>query len=508
VTLARSAIFGKLSERGREGTLLRVIGLTLMGIGLAMLVPLAAALLFDESIIPFASVAVCCIIASIPMMLLFRSGKDMRPVDGLLLIFIVWGIVMLISAFPFMQSGMSPMDAFFESVSGFTTTGSTVMGSVEAYPKSLLLWRSLTQWIGGMAIILIFISVFPILGLGGRTIFRNEMSGSGTSNFTAKMKDAAVEFCIVYGVLSAIFFVICTIMSEDPFDSLCLTFTTISTGGFMSHDGGAGVYSPYVQILIIVFMFLGGTNFYLHYQRIYRKNDAGYLKNSEFRSMLILYAVAAVVLFGLTYGLFKGTGVLTYAKDVVFTVVSMGTSTGFTVTDVNAWTAAPAAVAILFVVILIGGSSGSTSGGIKIGRAVILLKTVMVDLKKRVHPRAVLDVRMGSETLDKETVSATSVLIFLFAVTIAGGAFALMLLESIGLADSFMLSLTTVANCGFAGPYGPADLATLSAGGKGVMTMLMWIGRLEIGTALVLFTPFFWKEIIRSRRRVKHTENE
>ncbi|MCL1984470.1 MAG: hypothetical protein FWG58_03620, partial [Methanomassiliicoccaceae archaeon] len=269
-------LFGKRIREFREweSTFLNTVGLALLGIGGMMMLPLAAALYYGDDITPFAIPMAFSIFFSLPLLLMFRPGKNMRPVDGLLLMFAIWGIAMLVGAIPFIYCGMGPVDAVFESVSGFTTTGSTIITgtgdlSFETLSKSILLWRSLTQWIGGIAIILVFMSIFPILGVGGRTMFRNEMSGSGSKGFTARMRDAAKEFTVIYAILSFIFLVACILMGVDPFESVCLTFTTISTGGFLPYYGHIE-YSVYVQMLIILFMFLGGTNFYLHYQRLYR----------------------------------------------------------------------------------------------------------------------------------------------------------------------------------------------------------------------------------------------
>ncbi|MCL2712510.1 MAG: hypothetical protein FWD37_04470 [Methanomassiliicoccaceae archaeon] len=514
-----------------ESTFLNTVSITLLGIGAALLVPLIVALIYGENeLFVFAAPAAVCILAGLPMFLMFGTSKGMRPVDGLLLIFTVWGIAMFVGAVPYMLYGLDPMNGIFESISGFTTTGWTVFSylspgeaaaagfdtslCLDNLPHSILIWRSFTQWVGGIAVILIFISLLPILGFGGRMAFKNEVSGASSKKFSARMKDAAIEFCIVYVILSVILFIAFLIMTfnvdgVDLFDALCITFSTISTGGFMPHGGdisGPVAYPVYAQLLIMVFMFLGATNFYLHYQRIYRKKDAGYLKNSEFKAMLIIFAFASVLLFFVTYDL-SNDGFLRHAKDVVFMVVSVGSSTGYLITDpfTAAWLAMPAMLGFLALLALIGGSSASTAGGMKIGRIANVLRYLVIEMRRRVHPRAVFNVRAGEETLDDEHILGIYVMFILFMITMIAGLLILLILEpSLSYENSFMISLATVSNSGFIGTYVPfGSFEAFSPASKALLSLMMWLGRLEIGTALLLFTPIFWKEIFRGRRKVK-----
>lgn len=491
-----------------ESTLVVVAGITIMGVGLAMIGPLITGLLYGENVRAFFLPVIGCMCVSLPMFMLFRFGKGLRPVDGLLLIIAVWGLVTLTAAIPFFLSGMTFVDGFFESVSGFTTTGATVMTDIDLAPRSLLLWRAITQWAGGIAVILIFIALFPMLGFGGRSMFSNEMSGSGSKNLTARMTDVALQFILVYAILSGIFLVISILMGVDPFEAVCLTFSTISTGGFMIHDDSAAILPSYVQMLMLVFMFLGATNFYLHYQRMYRKKGAGYLKNAEFRWMLMIFAIASVIIFLLTFTE-TGNDLLMHAKDVVFTVVSIGSSTGFMVVDTATWkNVAMGAVGVIFILALIGGSSGSTAGGLKMGRASAILMHLTVDVKKRLYPRGVFETKVGGEALDESTLNAAYVLFILFAITILGGMVVLMMLEpGLGLDGSLFASLTSVTNCGHIVPFdavGYEDgFVAFNDYSKLFLSALMWIGRLEIGTAIILLTPYFWKEIFRGRRKIR-----
>jgi trk system potassium uptake protein TrkH len=528
-----SGNFGKAVNdlRRWNSTFLNTVSITLMGIGAALLVPLITAFFHGEDMTVFAYPMIFCFLLGLPLFLLFGTSKDMKPADGLLLIFIVWGIAMTMGAVPYVLYGLSPVNGMFESVSGFTTTGWTVFSyltpddalavgfdsslCLDNQSRSILLWRSLTQWVGGIAIILIFISLLPILGFGGRMAFKNEVSGASSKKFSARMKDAAFEFCIVYAILSAILFIAFVIMTFnmngiDIVDSLCITFSTISTGGFMPHGGDFSeptAYPVYAQLLIMVFMFLGATNFYLHYQRIYRKKDAGYLKNSEFKAMLLIFAVAAVLLFLVTYT-FSETSYVTHAKDVLFTVVSVGSSTSYLITDPfasGAWLAVPAALGFLALLALVGGSSASTAGGMKIGRIANVMRYLVIEMKRKVHPRAVFNVRVGDETLDDQHILGIYVVFILFMITMILGLLALLILEpGLTYEDSFMISLATVSNSGFIGVYVPhGSFHAFAPSSKALLSLMMWLGRLEIGTALLLFTPLFWKEIFRGRRKIR-----
>jgi trk system potassium uptake protein TrkH len=219
----------------------------------------------------------------------------------------------------------------------------------------------------------------------------------------------------------------------------------------------------------------------------------------------MFFILVSAAIFGITYA--AGTDVLTHVKDIVFTVVSMGTSTGFIVTDINGWMAVPAALAILFLMMIIGGSSGSTSGGLKIGRVVAILKSLTLDVKKRIHPRAVSDVKLGRETLDEGRISAAYILLTLFMVTIIAGYLGLLILEpSLDSESALMISMTSVSNTGFVGPYAGVGFAEFSGSSKVLLTLLMWIGRLEVGTAIIIFTPFFWKEVLRGGWKLRKME--
>ena len=253
--------------------------------GLLFLIPAAVALYLDEPARVFLVPVLPLLVLGTVQVLFFRESSKFRSVNGLLLIGLVWLIMFIISAVPFLLSGMDVVDSFFEAVAGITTTGLSVISDVESQPMSLLIWRALSMWIGGIMIIIVFLYMLPLFGIG-RNVFTNELSGSGSSNYSMKMRNAAKSFIYSYALLSLINLVLLLVCRMDPLEAFCLMCTTISTGGLMCTNDSMMSYSDAIQIITILFMFLGATNFYLHYRAIHRKERGVYRKNSEFRTML------------------------------------------------------------------------------------------------------------------------------------------------------------------------------------------------------------------------------
>ncbi|MDY0293831.1 MAG: TrkH family potassium uptake protein [Candidatus Methanomethylophilaceae archaeon] len=474
-----------------EGPTVHLVGIIVFGISVSLAVPVSAAVLLGEDPLPFAAPMAFCLCASLLMMSLFRMHDGpMKAVDGLIMIGCAWLAAVAIGVIPYIMFGMPPADAIFESASGFTTTGSTIMSDIESWPRSLLLWRSMTQWVGGIATILIFLFLMPMLGFGGRTFFNNELSGSGSRNFTARMADAAKHFAIIYGALSVVLLVTLVVLGVDIYESLCMMFSTVSTGGFMCTNDSLAGYGGLVQSIVILFMLLGGTNFYLHYKAIYKRDPRSYFRSSEFVMMVLWFLLASAIIFVLL-----GAGGLEQYKDVLFTVVSLGTSTGFATVDYSLW--AGAAIAVILAVMLVGGSSGSTAGGIKVGRLLIVHKYILNGLNALIHPRAIYDVKVDGDTVEKDYVSSAVIVFMLFLGTIMVSGIVLAAL-GMGIQDAFVSAITAICNVGPAlGPYGPyGSFAELDDVSKVFMGFIMWVGRLEIATALVMLTPGFWKEYV------------
>ena len=485
-----------------------VVGYILIALALGMIPCMIFNFINDEPIEPFLIPIIFCATVSVMIMLTFQLPDIVRPVDGLVMVGLMWIVAIAAGSVPFMMSGMEVVDSIFESTSGITTTGSTIMDDIESWPSGLLLWRSMMQWIGGIAIIIIFMLIMPMIGFGGRELFGNETSGSGTSSFSIKLRDAAKQFIMIYLILTAVLIVILLLLGMNFYEGFCLALSTISTGGFMCKGDSVIGYSTLVKVAVMLFMFLGGTNFYLHFKAIYRRNSTGYARNEEFRFMLILnilfIALAFFILFADT-NIFSRDALDNFV-DVAFNVISASTTTGFVASNYDEW--APTAVMVLFVIMIVGGSTGSTSGGLKVGRLLITLKYAYNGLRELLHPRAFYDVRLNKSSVDTSTISASITIIILFFFTIIVGAAILMLTGM-----DFQESMTTItANLT---TFGPATGAFGAIGSyhavdwftKLFLCVIMWLGRLEILTGLIIMTPGFWKEYVMSRRLNKKKNN-
>ena len=279
-----------------ESTTIRTLGILEIVFGLLLLVPAALAFYLGEQPRIFLEPVPFLLILGTAQLLLFKESSAFRSVNGLLLIGIVWLFMFLISTVPFLLYGMDFVDSLFEAVSGITTTGLSVMVDVESQDMSLLIWRALTMWMGGIMIIIVFLYMLPLFGIG-RSVFMNELSGSGSSNYSMKMRNAAKSFIYSYALLSLINLILLLVCQMDPLEAFCLMCTTISTGGLMCTNDSMMSYSDPIQLITILFMFLGATNFYLHYRAIHRKERGVYRKNSEFRTMLAWFLGISVIIY-------------------------------------------------------------------------------------------------------------------------------------------------------------------------------------------------------------------
>lgn len=530
-----------ITPKFESGTI-RMMGLVEIVFALIMLIPFFIAIYYNEDTLPFSILPPILVIAGTIQYLLFAPSKNIRSVNGLLIVIIAWAFVFFIGMVPYWISGLSIVDSLFESVSGFTTTGATIMADIESHPRSLLIWRSLTQWVGGFAVIIIFMYILPILGVG-RTLFSNELSGSGSNNYTVKMEKAARSFIVVYGVLSLLHLGLLLLCGVDTFNAVCMMFSTISTGGLMCTNNSLEGFSDVVQIITMVFMFMGGVNFYLHYRALYYKDsDVNIIKmpksydnvedvklttwqkirnvvqpikrikvyfgNSEFRFNLAWFIGIAILIYAFLYfnAAFDGMTSSQYMgefKNIAFTVISLGTTTGYSVND---YTQYPVfVILLLFLVAFFGASAGSTSGGIKLYRLRVVYGFLMNAVYRTLRPNNVFTVKMDRNTVSNDTVMSAVSVVLVYILTLVVAA-AIIMGFGFELADSFGLSVSAVSNGGLGfgnfGPYG--SMSVLPDSLKLFLAFLMWVGRLEILVALLYFTPSFWKELwINHRTKVR-----
>ena len=477
-----------------ESRSLHVLGIVLLFTSLLMIPALAVALWQGESTLPFLIPVIPCTIGSLALMILFKNPKVMRPVDGIVMIITLWAGLFIVGTIPYMIHGLSLVDAIFESVSGFTTAGATIMSDVASLPQSMLLWRALTQWVGGIIIVMMFMFIMPMVVSGGRSLLQNEMSGSGSGNLYLKMENAAKQYVSVYVILTAIYFVILMLLGLSWLEASTISLCVICTGGFMITNDSFASYGVIVKIVVLIFMIISATNFYLQYKVFIKREFGAIRKNEEFRFMISFFSVISIVVILAMF--MNGHGmnnVLESIVDVVFSVVSIGTTTGFTTVDyTTAWPFI--GMSLLLVVMFIGGSTGSTAGGIKISRALIVFKSMLNEIKQTIHPNAVYSVRFDGKGLDESVVRSATVVSIMFIITIFVGTMVMDMELDMDEALFASCALVSGTGPGMGALFG--NYCELTWGMKLFSCALMILGRVEIVTILVVFTKGFWKELL------------
>ncbi len=477
-----------------ESRSLHVLGIVLLFTSLLMIPALAVALWQGESTLPFLIPVIPCTIGSLALMILFKNPKVMRPVDGIVMIITLWAGLFIVGTIPYMIHGLSLVDAIFESVSGFTTAGATIMSDVASLPQSMLLWRALTQWVGGIIIVMMFMFIMPMVVSGGRSLLQNEMSGSGSGNLYLKMENAAKQYVSVYIILTAIYFVILMLLGLSWLEASTISLCVICTGGFMITNDSFASYGVIVKIVVLIFMIISATNFYLQYKVFIKREFGAIRKNEEFRFMISFFSVISIVVILAMF--MNGHGmnnVLESIVDVVFSVVSIGTTTGFTTVDyTTAWPFI--GMSLLLVVMFIGGSTGSTAGGIKISRALIVFKSMLNEIKQTIHPNAVYSVRFDGKGLDESVVRSATVVSIMFIITIFVGTMVMDMELDMDEALFASCALVSGTGPGMGALFG--NYCELTWGMKLFSCALMILGRVEIVTILVVFTKGFWKELL------------
>lgn len=478
--------------------ILRIIGWLLMIEAGFMIFPIIATIIYEEhDFEAFSITAVVTFLVGILLTFGLRpKRKDMGKREGFLLTALVWVVFSIFGMIPFMigdlQLGLS--DAFFESMSGFTTTGASVMEGVEHLSHGILLWRCLMQWIGGLGIILFTLAVIPMLNhSGGMQMFNAEVTGITRDKIRPRVSQTAKGLWGVYLTLTVLMVGFLWIGPMDIFDSICHSLSSVSTGGFSTRNESIGAWhSNYIKSIVTIFMFLGGINFVLIYKAAHGdfkslwKNDTFVL----FLKMIGFAYVCFVIAIVINEQVFSWESV---TIDPLFQIISTITSTGLTAHNFENWGAF--SIAILVVLMFFGGCAGSTSGGAKVDRALYLLQNSRNEIKRCLHPNAMMSVRINGRVIPPDLVSKVTAFLCLYVMTIAAGG-SLLTIFDIPLADAFFSSFSCVCNSGLGADvtgYGET-YAQIPDVGKWILSFLMLIGRLEIFTILVLFTPTFWKK--------------
>ena len=474
----------------------KFVGILAIFLALAMLFPLAwGAVSGDGSVKPLSQALAISLASGMIMYLTCRSAhaEILGPREGMAIVTFGWTAVGLLGAMPFYFSGdFGPfVDAFFESVSGFTTTGSSVLTDIESVSGGLLLWRSLIQWLGGMGIIVLSVAILPFLGVGGMQLYKAEVPSPVPDKLKPRIRDTAVVLWKVYALISAAEVVFLMLGGMTFYDALNHTFTTLPTGGFSTRNSSVAHYdSAYIDGVIIFFMVAAGINFSLHYQLLKGKPLA-FWKDAECRFFLAMVAVLTFVVSIDIYGsVYDNIGkALQYGA---FQVVSIVTTTGYATADYERWPAL--SQLILLVCMFIGASAGSTGGGVKCLRVMLCFKYCYRELFTLVHPRAVTRIKLGGNPVPEDVMRSVMGFLALFV-----GLFVLNSVVLAGMGVDFVTAFSAVAAClGNIGPgfgmVGPADnFALIPEAGKWLLIWCMLLGRLEIFTVIILLVPAFWR---------------
>ena len=546
-----------------------VLGVLIAALGVALLAPMGVALVYNEGAwAAFGGTGLGALVVGGGLWTAFRPKGELRTREGFAIVALAWLVLSLVGALPWTLSGTLPAtaagytNAVFETMSGFTTTGATILGgdatpAIEAVPNAFLFWRSLTHWLGGMGVVVLAIAVLPLLGVGGMQLFKAEVPGPSADKLTPRVTETAKRLWAIYVALTLVQ-VAALLPAMSPFDAVNHAFATLATGGFSTENGSVGQYgSAYVDWVITLFMVLAGMNFALHYRLLHR--DWSATNNEELKvyftiiggATLLLTLVlwtptgdllpAPVTLDGevvtaevadettaqgeqiresgtesptraggddigagaaeadrLTEAREEGRAVVRYDSFAdalrygAFQAVAIITTTGFGTADYEVWP--PLALVVLFALFFVGGMAGSTGGGVKVVRVLLILKNSFRELRQLVHPQAILPIRLDHRVVPEGIIRNVLSFIVLYIGLIGLGTLLLGLL-GVDIWSAFSATFSCVGNVGPAfGSMGPTETYThVPALGKWILTILMMAGRLEIFTVLLLFTPGFWR---------------
>ncbi|MBN2669210.1 MAG: TrkH family potassium uptake protein [Bacteroidales bacterium] len=423
-----------------------------------------------------------------------NTKRSLGKREGYLVVSLTWVVFSIFGALPFYISGAIPSytDAFFETMSGFTTTGASILNDIESLSHGLLFWRSITQWLGGMGIIVMAIAILPILGIGGMQLFIAEVPGPTPDKLHPRIKGTAKRLWGIYIILTLMETLLLMLGNMDWFDALNHSFTTMATGGYSTKQMSVAYYnSPYIEYIISLFMFLAGMNFTLAFFALKLKWKKIF-RNEEFK----WYAIGTL-LFTLIIVFFlviqTGLGIEPAFRQSLFQVVSILTTTGYATADYMLWPSF--VVVIIFMLMFIGGSAGSTGGGPKVLRIMLLLKNSYFEFKRLIHPKAIIPVRFNKRAVDPKIIANIQAFLVVYIILFVIGTISM---SAIGLdLDSSMGAV--IACLGNIGPgiadVGPANnFYNIPDVGKWILSFAMLVGRLELFTVLVLFTPHYWKK--------------
>ncbi len=474
----------------------RIVGLVLMVISVSMLPSIFVCIIYDGSDVymPFIYTMVITFVLGLSLAKFFVIDTlRLKMRDGFFIVSLCWIVACFVGAVPFMVTDSIPRlaDAFFESCSGFSTTGSSILSDIEALPKGIAFWRSFTHWIGGLGILIITIALMPSLGIGGQNIAVSETPGPTLDKVTPKMSDTAKTLVVIYMLFTVLETILLMLGDMNLYDALIHTFGTVGTGGFSNYNNSIAHFdSSYIKMILTAFMVLCGVNFNLLYFSV-KRGPRMFLEDSEFKLYLFFYGVIGLFLFVALLISRTYTSFADAAVDSAFQTASILTTTGFVSADYETWPMV-CQMAILLLMFM-GGCSSSTSGGIKIVRIYVILQLIRRGVATRLHPNVVESIRLNGKTMPSDTVSAIANHMFLYIALVFAGAF-IISFENADLMTCFSSVITCLGNIGPGfGAVGPVEnFGGLTDLSKYLLSFYMIAGRLELYTLFILLTPKFW----------------
>lgn len=486
-----------------------LVGVLLLFNGGLMLLSAFTSYIYSDGVTFELTLSAFIVLSMGALMMLFgrRHNKKIQKREGYLIVSLGWLLMTITGMLPFIMTNsiVDISSTFFETMSGYTATGATILSDIESLPAGILFWRSMTHWIGGMGIIVLAIAILPLLGIGGMQLFSAEAPGPNSDKLHPRITDTAKRLWMIYVSFTLVEALLLCIAGMSIFDAINHAMSTMASGGFSTKNNSLAHWNhlPWVHYIIIIFMFLAGSNFVLSYFAFKGKLKKVF-KDSEFKTYFTLIIIFSLIVFivlissvDLNNSSFKHPQVWgnieSSLRHAFFQVISIVTTTGFVTSDYTAWT--PFLTIFFFGLMFLGGSAGSTSGGIKVVRHLLMLKGGILELKRALHPNAIIQPRYNGRIVNQEIILNVLAFFILYMVSFIIGSLVFGLL-GLDFENAIGVAAATLGNVGPAiGDFGPSgNYSELPVFGKFWASFLMLLGRLELFTVLILFTPFFWKK--------------
>ncbi len=474
----------------------RFIGILTLVVALAMASTVGVSYYYQDGQMKNMAISVAIVFVIGALLVWFKPPKEkyIGKREGYLVVAFGWLTMAVMSSLPYMISGTvdHAFEAFFEAVSGLTTTGASIFRDVEVLPESILFWRSLTQWIGGMGIIVLTVAIFPLFGIGGVELFTAEAPGPSTDKIHPTIQGTAKRLWLIYLGLTLACAITLYLAGMTGFDAVNHTFTAMSTGGFSTKNLSVAAYAPNIQYIITLFMFLAGANFTVIYYLLVRKFKM-VIRNEEFVVYFFFTVfVTAIFTFNIFYIAPGKYSIEESFRLGIFQVVSLMTTTGFVTADYTSWT--PGLTMMSFFLLFVGASAGSTAGGIKMIRHVVFVKHIWNAFRHMLHPRAFIRIKVNESVVPERVVSNILVFLMVYLILFMLGSL-FMTVIGMDFISAMSATATSIGNVGPGlGTVGPVhNFSEVPLLGKLVLPFFMILGRLELFTILILFAPYFWK---------------